>query len=75
MMVKERGAIKDYPINLAYILAEVAVINTHYPVYCLVLDDVTIRQIDRRILLETWADRGLAPFSILSRTDLLRKLA
>lgn len=73
-VIMERGALKNLPSNVAYILAETAVVNTHSPVFCLLLDESVLKQIDVRLLREIWAARELAPFPIVDRKTLLQKL-
>jgi hypothetical protein len=72
--IQERGAIGALPINLAYILAETAVVNTEAAIYCLALSDEVVGEINQRLLQEIWVARGLAKYYILSRTDLLKRL-
>ena len=72
--IQEQGAIKTLPIDFAYILAETAVINTESPIYCLVLDDEVVKQIDQRKLQEIWVARGLAKYHILGKSALLKRL-
>src|SRR5262249_42543678 len=72
----EKGAIKGTPNpNLAYILAETAIVNTHASVIGLVLDDSVIKTLDQRILHEVVVNRSLAKFHIYNQMDILKVLS
>lgn len=73
--ILNRGAIKDHHINLAYVLAEAAIVNTAAPIYCLVMEDTIIRSIDQKILAEIWVERHFAKYPILSRIAMLKHLS